>query len=285
MLRVLITVALALGSLAGPEQAKVKPAAAKTSAVASDYQPSLNYDPQAEQRLLDLANHARAQTGAPPLQFDESLLAAARAHAAEMVREGQLSHQFNGEPSLPHRLAAASDLRLDRAGENVALDSSADQAHHHLMLSPPHRENLLNATYNVAGFGVIRSGDYLYVVEDFGHSVAAVSTEQTEEAIVSAVMRARQAAHLPTLARQSDAELRPAVCSMAEEDHLGTRSMRALSQRYFVLSYTNIHPEVLPASASHFIGDRNLKNVAVGACFARTGTYPGGVYWVGLVFY
>src|ERR1700758_1230024 len=124
MLRVLITVALALGSLAGPEQAKVKPAAAKTSPVASDYQPSLNYDPQAEQRLLDLANHARAQTGAPPLQFDESLLEAARAQAAEMVRQRQLSHQFDGEPSLPHRLGAASDLRLDRAGENVALDSS-----------------------------------------------------------------------------------------------------------------------------------------------------------------
>ena len=285
MLRVLITVALALGFLAGPEQAKVKPAAAKTSSVASSYQPSLNYDPQAEQRLLDLANHARAQIGAPPLQFDESLLAAARAHAAEMVRQGQLSHQFTGEPSLPLRLAAASTLHLDRAGENVAYDSSADQAHHHLMLSPPHRENLLDAGYNVAGFGVIRSGEYFYVVEDFGHSVAALSAEQTEDAIVSAVMRARQAAHLPTLVRQSDSELTAAVCSMAEEDRLGTRSMRALSQRYFVLSYTNIHPEVLPASANHLIGDRNLKNVAVGACFARTGTYPGGVYWVGLVFY
>jgi uncharacterized protein YkwD len=285
MLRVLITVALALGFLAGPEQAKLKPAAAKTSSVASDYQPPLNYDAQAEQRLLDLANHARAQNGAPPLQFDESLLAAARAHAAEMVRQGQLSHQFTGEPSLPLRLAAASDLRLDRAGENVAYDLTADQAHHHLMLSPPHRENLLNAGYNVAGFGVIRSGEYLYVVEDFGHSVSALSAEQTEDAIVSAVARARQATHLPTLVRQSDAELRAAVCSMAEEDRLGTRSMRALSQRYFVLSYTNIHPEVLPASANHLIGDRNLKTVAVGACFARTATYPGGVYWVGLVFY
>lgn len=285
MLRVLITVALALGSLAGPEQAKVKPAAAKGSPPASDYQPSPNYDPQAEQRLLDLANQARAQTGAPPLQFDQSLLSAARAHAAEMVRQRELSHQFGGEPSLPHRLAAASNLHLDRAGENVALDSSADQAHYHLMLSPPHRENLLNAGYNVAGFAAVRSGEHLYVVEDFGHSVAALSTEQTEEAIVSAVTRARQAAHLPSLTRHSDADLRAAACSMAEEDRLATRSMRALSQRYLVLSYTNLHPEVLPATANHLIGDRNLKNVAVGVCFARTGTYPGGVYWVGLLFY
>jgi uncharacterized protein YkwD len=285
MLRVLITVALALGSLAGPEQAKVKPAAAKNSRLASDYQPSLNYDPQAEQRLLELANQSRAQAGAPPLQFDESLLSAARAHAAEMARQQQLSHQFSGEPSLPHRLAATSALHLDRAGENVALDSSADQAHQHLMLSPPHRENLLNAGYNVAGFAAIRSGEHLYVVEDFGHSVAALSGEQTEDAILNAVIRARQAAHLPSLTRQSDAALRAAVCSMAEEDRLSTNSMRALSQRYFVLSYTNMHPEVLPASANRLIGDHNLRNVAVGACFGRTGTYPGGVYWVGLIFY
>ena len=286
MLRVLITVALALGSLAGPEQAKVKPAAAKNSdrPVASDYQPSLHYDPQAEQRLLDLANHARAQAGAPPLQFDESLLSAARAHAAEMAQQQRLSHQFNGEPSLPHRLAATA-LHLDRAGENVALDSTADLAHQHLMLSPPHRENLLSAGYNVAGFAVIRSGEHLYVVEDFGHSVAALSREQTEGAILNALTRVRQAAHLPSLTRQSDAALRAAVCSMAEEDHLATSSMRALSQRYFVLSYTNMHPEVLPASANRLIGDHNLRNVAVGTCFARTGTYPGGVYWVGLVFY
>jgi uncharacterized protein YkwD len=287
MLRVLITVVLALGSLAGSEQAKVKPAASRNSdrAIASDYQPSLNYDPQAEQRLLDLANHARARVGAPPLQFDESVLSAARAHAAEMAEQQQLSHQFTGEPSLPRRLAATSALHLDRAGENVALDSSADLAHQHLMLSPPHRENLLDPRYNVAGFAVIRSGEQLYVVEDFGHSVAALSTEQADDAIIGAVNRARQAAHLPIFTRQSDAALRAAVCSMAEEDRLTTRSMRTLSQRYSVLSYTNMHPEVLPASANHLIGDHNLTNVAVGACFARTGTYPGGVYWVGLVFY
>ena len=63
MLRVPITVVLALGSLASSEQAKVKPAASRNSdrAIASDYQPSLNYDPQAEHRLLALANHARVR--------------------------------------------------------------------------------------------------------------------------------------------------------------------------------------------------------------------------------
>jgi uncharacterized protein YkwD len=287
MLGALITVVLLLSTGATPEQAKVKPAAAKSShgARASDYQPTPSFDEQAEQQLLEMANQARAQVGAPPLQFDEGLILAARAHAEAMAEQQQLSHQFDAEPSLPHRLSAASVLHLDRAGENVALDTCADQAHQHLMLSPPHRENLLDASYNVAGFGVIRSGEHLYIVQDFGHSLPAYSTDQTEDAIANAVSRARHSAHLPTLTRRSDAILREAVCSMAQEDRLATRSMHKLAQRYFVLSYTNMHPEVLPATATRLIGDRTVKNLAVGVCYARTGTYPSGVYWVGLLFH
>jgi uncharacterized protein YkwD len=287
MLRALITVALVLGSSASPEQAKVKPAASKNPdrVVASDYQPSPDFDEQAEQQLLEMANQARTKAGAPPLEFDDGLIQAARAHAVAMAREQQLSHQLNGEPSLPHRLSATSVLHLDHAGENVALDSTADLAHQHLMLSPPHRENLLDASYNVAGFGVIRSGDHLYVVQDFGHSLPAYTPEQTENSIAEAVNRARRAAHLLALTRASDALLRPAVCSMAQEDRLATRSMHELAQRYSVVSYTNMHPEVLPASASKAVENRGLKNVAVGVCYARTDTYPSGVYWVGLLLY
>jgi uncharacterized protein YkwD len=286
MLRAPIIVVLVLSTGATPEQAKVKPAAAKSSdRVASDYQPSPSFDEPAEQQLLEMANQARAQAGAPPLQFDEGLVLAARAHAQAMAQQQQLSHQFDGEPSLPHRLSAASVLHLDRAGENVALDTSADQAHQHLMLSPPHRENLLDASYNVAGFGVLRSGEHLYVVQDFGHSLPAYTTDQTEDAIANAVSRARRTAHLPALTLKPDGALRAAVCSMAQEDRLATRSMHERAQRNFVLSYTNMHPEVLPATATRLIGDRTVQNLSVGVCYARTGTYPGGVYWVGLLFY
>jgi uncharacterized protein YkwD len=287
MLRALITIALVLGTGAPPEQASVHPASAKSSdhAVASDDQPSPGIDPEAEQQLLEKANQARAQVGAPPLQIDDGLTLAARAHADVMAQQQQLSHQFDGEPSLPRRLAAASALHLDHAGENVALDLTADQAHDHLMLSPPHRQNLLDPSYNIAGFGVIRSGSRLYVVQDFGHSLPAYTSDQTEDAIASTVHRMRRATHLPALARKSDFALRAAACSMAQEDRLSTRSMHALAQRYSVVSYANLHPEVLPASANRLIGDHHLKNVAVGVCYSRSDTYPTGVYWVGLLFY
>lgn len=286
MLRALITVTLLLASAFPAEQPKVKPAAAKSDrASAPDYQPSQSFDQEAEQQLLEMANQARAQAGIPPLQFDDGLVSAARAHAQVMAREQQLSHQFDGEPSLPRRLSSASPLHLDRAGENVALDNSPSGAHQHLMLSPPHRENLLDSSYNVAGFGVIRLGDQLYVVQDFGHSLPAYSTAQTEDAIADAVGRARRGAHEAALTRKSDAELTEAVCSMAREDRLATRSMHELTQHSLVVSYTNMHPEVLPEGASRMIEDRGVKNFAVGVCYARTDTYPSGVYWVGLLFY
>jgi hypothetical protein len=79
--------------------------------------------------------------------------------------------------------------------------------------------------------------------------------------------------------------LRDAVCSMAQQDRLATRSMRGLAQRYSVVSYTNLHPEVLPANAARLIGDHRVRNVAVGVCYGRTDTYPTGVYWVGLAIY
>jgi len=287
MLRALFTVALALATGALPAQVKVKPASSKGSdrAVAADYTPSPSFDPEAEQQLLEMANQARARTGAPALQPDPGLTQAARAHADVMAQQQQLSHQFAGEPSLTLRLASASALHLDRAGENVALDLSPEQAHEHLMLSPPHRENLLDASYNVAGFGVIRSGTRLFVVQDFGHSVPAYSTEQIEAAILNSVGRSRSAAHLPALERKADSALRDAACSMAQEDRLGTRAMHEVAQRYSVLSYTNLHPDVLPANAARLIGDHRVRNVAVGVCYARTETYPMGVYWVGLAFY
>ena len=54
--------------------------------------------------------------------------------------------------------------------------------------------------------------------------------------------------------------------------------MHDLAQRYYVVSYTNVHPEILPDAANRLVGDRRVKNVSVSACYARTATYirPGG---------
>ncbi len=255
--------------------ANLKPASATSPDI-----PFIEYDSEVERELLDLANQARVQEGAPQLRIDEGMSQAARAHAEAMFAARQLSHQFEGEPSLPERLAASAHSQLDQEGENVALDYDAASAQRHLMLSAPHRANLLNAAYNVVGLGVIRSGDRLYIVQDFGHALPKYSPAEVKDRIALTVTQARHQAKEPDLARNDLSKADDAACSMAHADKLGTFPVQQLAQRYTVLTYTSLHPETLPENAKPALASPNLRSFSVGACYGRSETYPTGVYWV-----
>ena len=257
------------------QKATPKAAAAKTPDIAFN-----DSELQTEQQLLVLANQSRRQAGAPPLTLDAGLTQAARIHAQAMLEAGQLSHQFDGEPALPQRLAATSNLQLEQEGENVALDYSAEAGHQHLMLSPPHRANLLNPAYNVVGMGVVRGGERLYIVQDFGHALPNYSVSEVKDYVAAAVNQLRRQGGQPDLKRHDLSVADDAACSMAQADQLATSPVHALSERFTVLSFTSLHPETLPDGASHAIARRNLTSFSVGACYGKTDTYPTGVYWV-----
>jgi uncharacterized protein YkwD len=264
----------------GAEAKSTHRATLKPAAAASPDIPFSDYDPQAEDMLLDLANQARAKAGLGSLTLDTGLRQAARAHAQQMVAARQLSHQFDGELPLPQRLADSTDTLLDQEGENVAWDYDAANGHKHLMLSPPHRANLLNASYNLIGLAVMRSGDRLYIVQDFGHALPNYSTAEVKERIAATVAQARHRARLADLASRDLPAVDSAACSMAQEDKLGTSPIHQLAQRYTVLTYTSLHPETLPVNAERTLTGRTLRGLAVGTCYARTPTYPTGAYWV-----
>ncbi len=256
--------------------------AAQPPAVATaDSHPSPSYDGEAERQLLELANRERAKAGLPPLQKDEGLTQAAREHGAAMAAQKKLSHQFSGEPNLVHRLAANTKTLLDQTGENVAFAGSVDQAQDSLMHSPPHRANLLNSNYNVAGFSVVRSGSLLYVTQDFGHSLPTRSDDEAEVLVGRSVDRIRSHAHLPGLERMDGSEAAEAACAMAKSDSLKVPATRSRA----VVRYTTPQPQTLPAEASRAIGNASVHAVAVGSCYARSANYPAGVYWVALLFY
>jgi uncharacterized protein YkwD len=259
------------------QRATLKTAAAATPAPNI---PLNGFDPQDEQRMLELANRARLQAGAPPLTLDAGLSRAARTHAEAMVAARQLSHQFAGEPSLPNRLAATSPLFLDRSGENVAFDYNAFDAHQHLMLSPHHRENLLNTSYNVVGLGVVRSGDRLYVVQDFGHALPRYSPAEAKERIATSVAQARSRARQPKLQRLDLANADGTACSMAREDTLNTSAIHEIAKHHTVVTYTALDLTSLPKVANKALSKRKLRSFSVGSCYARTETYPNGAYWM-----
>ena len=270
-----------IGGAAPVKDPKSPPA--NVLSVASAQQPSPNdsspYDAEAERKLLDLANQARAQAGIAPLQMDDGLMRAARAHAAAMAAQHELSHQFAGEPPLQQRLAANCSLHLDKAGENVSVASGVEQSHQGLMHSPPHRENLLNAGYNVAGFGVVRAGSSLYITQDFGHTLPAYSPRQAGGLVSGSIARLRRDENLPPLLWVDSDAAENAACSMARADSLKTVAARGS----YVVRYTTEQPETLPDAAAKVIENRAVRTFSVGTCYARTSSYPNGIYWVTLV--
>jgi uncharacterized protein YkwD len=281
MARTLIA-SLAIVLAAGMATLAVPPSlAAEQPDVATNSQPSPTYDTEAERQLLDMANRERAKAGLPPLQKDEGLTQAARAHGSAMAAQQKLSHQLSGEPNLEHRLATNTKTQLDQAGENVAFAPTVERAQDSLMHSPPHRANLLNAGYNVAGFSVVRSGSLLYVTQDFGHSLTTYSDEEAEVLIGRSVDRMRARTHLPGLQRMDGKEAASTACAMAEADSLRTPARSARE----VLRYTTSDPKVIPENSSRAIQNRAVRSFAVGSCYARTRSRPTGMYWVAILFY
>jgi len=263
-----------------PFPKSVQAAASSTHAVASN-----NEDASAESALLDAVNRSRAQAGLAAIRMDDSLREAARLHAQRMVATKSLEHQFPGEPALLQRIADVSTLPLDRAGENIANVTCLSDGHNLLMNSPPHRRNILDPNFNVAGMAAIWSQGRLYIVQDFAHAMPRYSVSQADKLVSGAVEEARQNGGLTGLTGKIPAQLNDAACSLAAEDHPNARLIAASYPDRKIVTYTQSQPEVLPPGALRLLADPNLRQFAVGSCYARNANYPAGIYWVAILLY
>ncbi len=135
-----------------------------------------------EQDLFNLTNAARTQQGLAPLQWNDQLAQAAKSHAALIIQNSQLSHQYSGEADLTAR-AGQAGAHFQTVAENMAQGSSADSIQKQWMNSPPHRANILDAKLDAVGFSVVKRGDTLYAVADFARIVPNLSNDQVEAAI------------------------------------------------------------------------------------------------------
>jgi uncharacterized protein YkwD len=258
---------------------------------------SIDEDAAAENELLEAVNQSRKLAGVPPLRGNESLHAAALAHARRMVVSQRLEHQLSGEPALLERIAQASPTisplkdapndapKVDRAGENIANATCAPGANEVLMRSAPHRRNLLDRGFNVAGVAAIWSHGRLYVVQDFAHEVPSYSAEQSAKLVGRAVDEIRQEAGLPELAQLTPPHLDEAACSLARESRPNARLLATSYDNRKIVVYTQSRPEVLPEGALRLLRDPSVQQFAVGACYARNAAYPTGMYWVAILLY
>ncbi len=165
----------------------------------------------AEQYLLELVNRGRADPGAevarvgvdlnqglppgtinttpkPPLAFNAKLLDSARIHSDWMLEVDIFDHTGQNGSHPDDRMSAAGYPFSGNWGwgENIGwrgtsgtlnLNSSVAKAHDALVISPPHRENLMNGAFDEVGLGVrtglFKSGATLNAVmitENFAYS-------------------------------------------------------------------------------------------------------------------
>jgi len=260
-------------------------------------------DLAAENELLEAANKSRELAGAPPLRMEESMREVARVHAQRMVENERLEHRLPGEPALLERISQAVDpslslsldgpsngapglgLRIDRAGENIANATCAVGANEVLMRSAPHRQNLLDRGFNIAGVAAIWSKGRLYVVEDFARQVPSYSARESGKLVGRAIDEMRQQAGLPELVQVSPPRLDEAACSLAKESRPNARLLATSYDNRKIVAYTQGRPEVLPAGALRLLRDPGLRQFAVGACYARNAAYPTGMYWVAILLH
>jgi uncharacterized protein YkwD len=100
---------------------------------------------------------------------------AAQRHSGVMASRYCYSHQCSGEPDLKERIARTGYLRgatRYRLGEVIhRLDAraSARQIVNSWMNSPPHRDNIMESSFDHVGVGLAFRGGYVFATGDFAH--------------------------------------------------------------------------------------------------------------------
>ncbi len=216
-------------------------------------QSSAAIQPEAAQ-ILSLANEARAQDGAAPLQWDAALAAAARQHCQLMAANRSISHQYPGEPDASER-AHQADAHFSLIEENVALAPTPAAIHNAWMNSPHHRSNLLNPDVDHVGIAVIAGRDGLYVVADYERIVVVLSQSQVESKIAALVKTSG-------IALQSDATLARAAC--ATDD--GMPRAASGPQPHYVMRWQTAALTQLPQELTDKLVSGRYRKAAVANC-------------------
>lgn len=126
-----------------------------------------------EWRMLRLLNKDRKRHGLAPVRMQEDLRDVARKHSADMARQDYFDHVNLKAESPGDRLRGArvSDVV---SGENLAkvggYANPTQFAERGLMDSPGHRANILNASYNVVGIGVVKNQRKVYFLRKISQS-------------------------------------------------------------------------------------------------------------------
>lgn len=125
--------------------------AAGSSAMSSD-----------ESRILQLVNAERSKNGAKSLSANSDCTKLARMKSQDMVNNNYFSHQSPTYGS-PFDMLKSNNVSYMYAGENIAMNQSAEAAFKAWMNSEGHRKNILNPNFTELGVGISSKGNGSYI--------------------------------------------------------------------------------------------------------------------------
>jgi uncharacterized YkwD family protein len=118
-------------------------------------------------KILQLCNAERAKVGARPLAANADLTKLANMKSQDMAKNNYFSHQSPTYGS-PFDMMKTYGISYMYAGENLAINQSADGAFNAWMNSEGHRRNILNADFTEIGIGIYPKGDgSIYYTQEF----------------------------------------------------------------------------------------------------------------------
>jgi uncharacterized protein YkwD len=124
---------------------------------------------EVEQAILDATNKEREKEKLPPLKPNKTLCEVARAHSANMAKQGKMEHELDGK-NPADRVKAAGYIHAHMA-ENIAVSDGEkpEGIVKAWMDSKEHKENILNEKYTEIGIGIGKNDKgETYYTQEFG---------------------------------------------------------------------------------------------------------------------
>ncbi len=139
------------------------------------------------QRMIELTNESRKDSGLLPLKINDKLTAAAAAKVDDMFKFQYFDHNSPSGLTPWHWIKSAGYDYL-YAGENLAIDFvTAEGTHMALMRSITHRDNILKPNYVEIGVavkkGIFEGNESIIIVEQFGAPLEKIVEENNESKI------------------------------------------------------------------------------------------------------
>jgi uncharacterized protein YkwD len=134
-----------------------------------------------EQRVFQFTNEARRKNGLSPLEPDKTLMSLARGKSDDMIKRHYFSHPDPDGKSIRELYAQVRPMvgGMAAVGENISIhgknayDDTTTTARcivDGFMVSPGHRQNILQPEYTHLGIGISIKDKEYFVTQGFGVS-------------------------------------------------------------------------------------------------------------------